>query len=178
MIKKLTLSLALAGLCALPTLVVAEDAVPPKPPGGTEAPKRGGDKPAGDKPAGDKPEGRRPGGPGGPGGRGPEERLKMMTEKLGLTQDQQDKIKAIQEKHAPEFKELMGKGRDNLTEADRTKMRELMKTQMEEIAAVLTPEQKEKFKEMRPEGGRPGGPGGDRKPGERKPGEGKPGDAK
>lgn len=167
MIKKLTLSLALAGLCALPTLVVAEDAVPPKPPGGTEAPK-----PPGDKPAGDKPE-RKPGGPGG-GGAGrmdPEARLKMMTEKLGLTQDQQDKIKAIQEKNAPQFKDLMAKGRDNLSEDDKNKFRELMKTQMEEIAAILTPEQKEKFKEMRP-----GGPGGDRKPGDRKPGA-KPGDA-
>ena len=174
MIKKLSLTLALAGLCALPTLVLAEDAVPPKPPGGTEAPKPAGDKPAGDKPAAGRPE-RKPGGAGGPGGRGPEERLKMMTEKLNLTQEQQDKVKAIQEKHAPEFKELMGKGRDNLTEADKTKLRELGKAQMEEIAAILTPEQKEKFKELRPEGGRPGG---DRKPGERKPGEAKPGDAK
>lgn len=106
--------------------------------------------------------------PGGPGGErmNPEARLKMMTEKLGLSEEQQGKVKAIQEKNAPKMKELMGKGRDNLTEEDKTKMREAMKAQMEEIAAVLTPEQKEKMKEMRG----PGGPGGERK--------GKPGDKK
>jgi Spy/CpxP family protein refolding chaperone len=154
--KKLTiLSLAVAGLCALPALVTAEDAVPPKPPGGTEAPK-----PAGDKPAGQGE--RRPGVPG--------ERLKMMTEKLNLTQEQQDKIKAIQEKSGPELRALLAKGRDNLSEDERTKVRELMKTQFEEMAAVLTPEQKEKMKELRGSG-----PRGERKPGE---GRGKPGDAK
>jgi len=89
----------------------------------------------------------------------PAERLKIMTEKLGLSQDQQDKVKAIQEKHAPEFKELMAKGRENATDADKAKLRELVKTQMEEIGAVLTPEQKEKMKELRP-----GGPEGRRKP--------------
>jgi protein CpxP len=142
--KKLTiLSLVLAGACALPALTLADDAVPPKPPGGTDAPKAAGD--AG-KPAG------RPG--GGAGRMDPAERLKMLTEKLGLTQDQQDKIKAIYEKNAPQFKDLMAKGRENLSEDDKTKMRELFKTQTEEIAAVLTPEQKEKFKELRPGGPR------------------------
>ena len=92
----------------------------------------------------------------------------MMTGKLGLTPDQQEKVKAIQEKNAPQFKELMAKGRENLTEEDKTKFRELMKSQMEEIGAVLTPEQREKMKEMRP--------GGDRKPGDAKPGDGKPGE--
>ncbi len=160
--KKLTiLSLALAAACALPTLTIAEDAVPPKPPGGTDAPK-----PAGDAAAA-KPE-RKRGGPDGPGRGDPAERLKMMTEKLGLTQDQQDKVKAIMEKNGPQFKELMAKGRDNLSEADKTKFRELMKSQMEEIGAILTPEQKEKMKEQR------GAAGGDRKPGE---GRRKPGDA-
>ena len=76
----------------------------------------------------------------------PAERLKKMTEELGLTQEQQDKIKAIYEKNAPQFKDLMAKGRENLSEDDKTKMRELFKTQTEEIAAVLTPEQKEKYK--------------------------------
>jgi Spy/CpxP family protein refolding chaperone len=110
----------------------------------------------------------KPGGPGkgGPGRMGPEERLKMMTEKLDLTQDQQDKIKAIVEKNAPAMKELMAKGRDNLTEEDKTKLHEMMKSQMEEIGAVLTPEQKEKWKEARA-AGRPGGPGA-KKPDEAK----------
>ncbi len=137
------LILTLTGLLAIPTATRAEDAKP----GG----KKGG-----------------PGGAGAGGGErmNPEARLKMMTEKLGLTEEQQGKVKAIQEKNAPAMKELMAKGRDNLTEEDKTKMREAMKAQMEEIAAVLTPEQKEKMKEMRG----PGGPGGERKgkPGEKK----------
>ena len=87
-------------------------------------------------------------------GRDPEARLKAMTEKLALTEEQQGKIKAIWEKHAPALKELQSKGRQNLTEEDRTKLRELMKTQNEEVAAVLTPEQNEKLKATRQEGGR------------------------
>jgi Spy/CpxP family protein refolding chaperone len=157
------LSLAVAGLCAAPSLLRAEDAVPPKRPGGSEAPR-----PASDKP-GEKPEAkgeRKPGGPGGPSERGPAERLKAMTEKLDLTPQQQGKIKAIQDKNAPEFKELMAKGRANFSETDKSEFRALIKAQMEEIAAVLTPEQKEKMKEMR-------AAGGDRKPGERR---GKPSD--
>lgn len=154
--KKLTLTLgvAFAALVTLPSFSLAED-----------------------KPAGERP--KRPGGPGGPGGAGgerrfdPEARLKFMTEKLGLTQEQQDKIKAIQEKNAPKMKELMAKGRENLTEEDKTAMRELMKSQFEETNAVLTPEQQAKMKEMRPQGrpgeGGPGGPRGDRKPGEGRP---------
>jgi len=152
------LSLAVAGLCAVPSSLRAEDAVPPKPPGGDKAPPPSGEKP------GPKPDGERRA-PGGPGGRmNPEERMKMMTEKLGLTQEQQDKIKAIYEKNGPQLRELMAKGRENLSEADKEKARGIMKSQFEEIGAVLTPEQKEKMKELRG----PGGPGGDRKPGEAK----------
>jgi Spy/CpxP family protein refolding chaperone len=132
--KQLTLlSLAVAGLCLVPSSMRALDAVPPTPPGGTTAPPAPGDKPGAER--------------RGPGGRmDPGERLKKMTEELGLTQEQQDKIKAIFEKDAPQFKELMSKGRENLTDADKEKFKDLVKTQMEEIAAVLTPEQKEKFK--------------------------------
>ena len=83
-----------------------------------------------------------------------------MTETLGLTQEQQDKIKAIIEKDAPAMKELRDKGYTNLTEEDKTKMRDLMKKQTEAIDAVLTPEQKEKQKaamEKRRASGRPAG---------------------
>ena len=156
--KLFPLILTVAGLLALPASIRAEE------------PKPGG--PGGEK---------RPGGPGGPGGQrmSPEERLKKMTETLGLTQDQQDKIKAIMEKSAPQMKELMAKGRENLTEEDKTKMRDMMKAQFEEVGTVLTPEQKQKWQDARGPGG-PGGPGGDRKgkPGEGKPGEGKPGEGK
>ena len=139
----LTLSIAAATLLTLPSLSTAADG---------------------------KPEGKRPGVPGGERRMDPEARLKFMTEKLSLSQEQQDKIKAIQEKNAPAMKELYAKGRENLTEEDKTKMREMMKTQMEETAAVLTPEQKEKWKtEMASRGG-PGGAGrGGERPGGKKP---------
>ena len=118
----LTMCVAAAALFAIPTAALAQD-----------------------KPAGEAPE-------RGERGRGrfsPEERLKRMTEALGLTQEQQDKMKAIYEKNAPVFKELMAKGRENLTEEDKTKFRELMKAQGEAVEAVLTPEQKEKAKAER-----------------------------
>lgn len=130
------LSLVVAGLVAAPSLLRAEDTVPPKPPGGDKAPADAG------KPAGEA--GARKGG----GARfSPEERLKRLTEELNLTQDQQDKIKAIMAKGADQMKDIMAKGRENLTDEDKTKVREFLKSQSEEIAAVLTPEQKDKYKE-------------------------------
>ncbi len=130
---------------------------------------------------GDKPDGKRPG-PGGPGGRGgfsPEERLKRMTEFLGLTADQQAKIKTIFDAGADQMKALREKGRENLTDDDKAKMKEFFQRQKEEIDAVLTPEQKEKMKERVKErakdgGPRPGGEGRPNKPNREKP----PGDAK
>ena len=95
------LSLAVAGLCILPLRVSAEDAAPPKPPGGADAPAAGG----------------------GAGRMDPAERLKKMTEELSLTQDQQDKIKAIFEKYSPQFKELMSKGREKVVSRTTTKTR-------------------------------------------------------
>jgi Spy/CpxP family protein refolding chaperone len=121
----LTMCVAAAALFAIPTAALAQD-----------------------KPAGEAPE-RGERGERGRGRFSPEERLKRMTEALGLTQEQQDKMKAIYEKNAPVFKELMAKGRENLTEEDKTKFRELMKAQGEAIKAVLTPEQKEKAKAER-----------------------------
>ena len=100
----------------------------------------------------------------GPGGHNPAERLKMMTEKLGLSEDQTAKIKAIFEKNFPKMKEL--REDTSLSQEDkRAKFMELRKAEMEEIRAVLTPEQQEKLKELRP-----GGPGrkGGGKPGEPK----------
>ncbi len=118
--------LTLSTICALALPVLADDAPAPAASGTTTA-----------TPAP---------GRGGAGRFSPEERLKRLTETLGLTQDQQDKIKAIYEKNAPQLRELMSKGRNNLSEDDKTKLRELLKSQTEDIAAVLTPEQKEKFK--------------------------------
>ena len=91
-----------------------------------------------------------------------------MTETLGLSAEQQEKLKAVFAKGADQMKALREKGRDNLTEEDKTKMKELFKSQMEEISAILTPEQKEKQKaEMEKRKG-PGGPRGGGKPGEGK----------
>ncbi len=144
--KKHILTVAAAALLSIPTFTLAED------------------KPAGDKPAGDKPApgaGERPGrGPGGPGGRNafsPEERIKRMTELLTLTQEQQDKIKAIYAKQAEAMKALQEKGRDKLTDEDRTKMRESFTETQKEVNAVLTDEQKKKWEESRPQRGQGGG---------------------
>lgn len=135
----LTLSMAVAALFAVPSTTFAQD------------------KTAGDPPK--RPEGARR--------MDPEARLKFMTEKLGLTADQQTKIKAIFEKNAPKMKEIMSKGRENLTDADKKAMGDLMKAQTEEINAILTPEQQTKMKEMHPPGR--GGARGGAKPAEPKP---------
>jgi Spy/CpxP family protein refolding chaperone len=130
------LKLAAVGLFATPLLLQAEGDKPGRPPG---------DRPG--RPLGDK--------PGGPGERmDPAARLRMMREKLGLTDEQTAKMKAIFEKDGPAMKEIMSKGRENLTEADKAKLKEMMKAQREEISTVLTPEQLAKMKE-----GREGGPG-------------------
>ena len=126
----LTLSIAAAALFTLPTISFAADEK--------------------------KPEGRRPGGAGGR--MSPEERLKKMTEQLGLSQEQQDKIKAIFEGG----REEMAKLKDTPEDQRRAKFGEFMKAQSEKVLAVLTPEQQEKYKAAMAErlknaGGRSGG---------------------
>lgn len=121
------LKIAALGLLAVPLVTQAEDGKPGHPPGG-----------------------------GRPGEHmDPAERLKMMSEKLGLSEDQKEKIKAIFAKDGPAMKELMSKGRENLSEDDKAKLKEMMKANREEIATVLTPEQLAKMKEGR--GPKPGG---------------------
>jgi Spy/CpxP family protein refolding chaperone len=115
-----------------------------------------------DKPAGEVPARAERG--GRPGARlNPEERLKQLTETLGLTQEQQDQIKIIFENTAAAIKELMAKGFQNLTEQDRARMLELMGSQLEAVSAVLTPEQKEKLKAAMEKGRAEGWPGGPRR---------------
>jgi Spy/CpxP family protein refolding chaperone len=114
--KKLILSLAVAACAAGTSFVQAQD----------EPPKR---------PA--------TGGGGGGGARAlPEERMKMLTSSLGLTQEQQDKIKKIIDDDKPNFEKLRGTPQ----EERRAKFRQLMQAQNDRIAEVLTPEQKDKFK--------------------------------
>jgi periplasmic protein CpxP/Spy len=136
------LTIAAAALLTIPTLN-AQD-------------KPAGDKPAGDKPAGERPEGGRRGAGGRFGGT-PEERVARMKEQLGLTDEQVTKIKAIYEKGAESTKALREKGFQNLSEEERTKMRESMQAQQKEVGDVLTPEQKKKLEESRQRG--PGGEG-------------------
>jgi Spy/CpxP family protein refolding chaperone len=85
----------------------------------------------------------------GRGGRGnPEERLARMKEHLKLTDEQAEKVKAIMEKGREEGRAI----REDKSASDedrRSKMKEFRKSQMEQIDAVLTPEQREKAKEMR-----------------------------
>jgi Spy/CpxP family protein refolding chaperone len=137
-------------------------------PGGAFSQENAGSAPAAQKRG--RPDGAGPGAPGkgfrdgtAQGMPSPEERLKMMSEKLGLSAEQQGKVRAILEKSGPELKALMEKGRENATDADKEKFRSVMRGQMEEIAGVLNPEQREKFKEaMKARAGERGGgsPGG------------------
>lgn len=98
------------------------------------------------------PAGERPG--RGGGGQNVAERLKTMKEKLGLTDEQTGKIKDIFEKHRDEFATVR-KDESLKPEEKRAKLMELRKAEMGEVRALLTPEQKEKLKELRP-AGRPG----------------------
>ena len=75
-------------------------------------------------------------------GRGP--RVDMYKD-LNLTKDQQEKVKAIQEKQREEMETI----RNNSTlsrEEQRSKMMDMRKKYSEQIEALLTAEQKEKLK--------------------------------
>ncbi len=108
---------------------------------------------------------------------GPGQRLQHMTEALGLTEDQQAKVKAIVEQEMPKrraIREDSSLGREDR----RTKMMDLMKDTRAKIRAILTPEQQQKFDNMPmmgrgPRGRGPGGgpppPAGDNPPPESAP---------
>jgi Spy/CpxP family protein refolding chaperone len=100
----------------------------------------------------------------GKGGRqqmSPEQRADRLKQELGLTDDQTAKVKAVYEKNADKFKAL--REDTSLSEEDRrAKFREMMKSTMEDVAAVLTPEQKTKFQEQM-QRRREGGKGGEKK---------------
>jgi Spy/CpxP family protein refolding chaperone len=127
------LSLATAGLLTTSSNILAEDPVPPTPPVNPPAAA-----PA-TAPAA-KPE-RGPGGPGGQRG----DRLAMMKETLGLTPEQVEKIKPLLEKDREKLTALR---EDTTTSREQKgeKMREILKSSMEEIKPILTPEQLEKWK--------------------------------
>jgi len=80
----------------------------------------------------------------------PESRLKMLTEKLNLTDDQQAKLKPILEDQSKQMKSLHDD--TSLATTDKqAKMKELHESSVEKINAVLTPDQQAKWKQMRQE---------------------------
>ncbi len=116
-----------------------------------DAPK-GGDKPAKKE--------------GGPRQGAPGERIMKMLETLNLTDDQKKQIEPIVEKMKTDMKALMD---DKAIAQDdkRAKGMEIMKGAMQQVEALLTPEQKETLKKQREAHKGPGGPGGDRKGGKK-----------
>lgn len=102
------------------------------------------------KPAGE----RGPGGPGGGRRMDPAARLQAMAEALSLTQEQKDKILPI----IQQFSEKQRAARELPEDQRRAESQKLRAAEHDQIAALLTPEQKTKFEEMRQRG--PGGPGG------------------
>jgi protein CpxP len=80
----------------------------------------------------------------------PENRLKMLTEKLNLTEDQQAKLKPILEDEGKQMKALHDD--TSLAAADkRSKMMEVHDSSTEKINAVLTADQQAKWKQMKQE---------------------------
>jgi len=76
------------------------------------------------------------------------DRLKELTEKLALTDDQVAKIKPILKDEAEALKAL----KDDTSidkEAKRPKMMEIRKSHQDKILAILTPDQQAKLKAMR-----------------------------
>ncbi len=77
----------------------------------------------------------------------PARRLKQMTARLGLTAEQQEKIKPILDEEAAQVKAI---DNEKLTRAERrARMQELHKGTFEKIKPILTPEQLKKHDAMR-----------------------------
>jgi Spy/CpxP family protein refolding chaperone len=149
---RLSLAAAMLGLAAASFLRAQDQSqsdAPPAPPAATTPP-------AGEKPHRS-------------GGRmSPEKTLQMLTDKLSLTDDQKAKILPLLQAQSDQMKTL----RDDSSLSDddkRSKGRDLMKTTHEQIRALLTSEQQEKFEKIRGPGGRngpppPAAPAGDQPP--------------
>jgi Spy/CpxP family protein refolding chaperone len=92
-----------------------------------------------------------------PGGQGQrrsmpsvDDQLKMMTDKLGLTADQQAKIKPILEDQRTQAQAVMKD--DSLSQDDkRTKMRSLHESTNSKVRDLLTDDQKKKYDEWQQE---------------------------
>jgi hypothetical protein len=83
--------------------------------------------------------------------------LADLTEKLGLTADQQKTIGAFIKSNQSQMKEV--RGDDSLSKEDRrAKMREITASTHDQIRAALTPDQQKLFDAMPAGGGRPKNP--------------------
>jgi Spy/CpxP family protein refolding chaperone len=85
------------------------------------------------------------------GATSPDTRLQMLSEKLNLTEDQKAKLKPIFEEQAKQMKAV----RDDASltpEQKAAKKKAIHEATHDQINAMLTPEQQEKFKEMKREG--------------------------
>ena len=81
----------------------------------------------------------------------PEAHLQILSEKLNLTEDQKTKLKPIFQDQAQQLKAVSDD--PSLTpEQKAAKKKAIHETTHDQINAVLTPEQQEKFKEMKREG--------------------------
>jgi len=86
----------------------------------------------------------------GKGAMTPENRLKMLTEKLNLTDDQQAKIKPLLEDETSEMQSIHNDS--SLAPADRqAKMKQVHQSFTDKVNAVLTPDQQTKWKQMKQE---------------------------
>lgn len=70
--------------------------------------------------------------------------MRRLSEALMLTPEQQDKVKTIWAEQRPS----LDRARSFSPDERREKVREAVRIQNDRIAEVLTPEQKEKFKEL------------------------------
>jgi len=82
----------------------------------------------------------------------PERRLAELTEKLGLTAEQQASIRSIFTAEAETIKKLDSEALTG--DQRREKMHQILKDHRAKVSAVLTQEQRTKFAEMRPKGPR------------------------
>jgi len=100
-----------------------------------------------------------PGGPGRGGMMDPERRTKMLTERLGLSDAQAAQVKAVFEDERTKGQALMADQTGD-RESMRPKMEAIRKDSETRIAAILTPDQKAKWEELRAQQQRRGPPPG------------------
>ena len=111
-----------------------------------------------------------PGGAGGQRGEAAKERLNKLAEELKLTDEQKTKVEAAMKEQGEKMRGL----RDAPAEERQAKMKAGREEMSKKMKGILTPEQFAKWEKM-PQGrgpggqGRPGGPGGARKPAEATP---------